>query len=125
MTLLEPNQRFIEAYLVGPEPRDGARAALARVSDRSARQLLPAVLGREPGAAAGPDACAKASRCATSRSSTVAARTPSSGPIIQREAQGRRRVLVLVVRGELLKRYPTAVIYAQKAEWHTATARST
>ncbi len=28
--------------------------------------------------------------------------------------------LVLVIRGELLKRYPTAVIYAQKAVWETA-----
>src|SRR5207244_2407836 len=27
--------------------------------------------------------------------------------------------LVLVVRGELLKRYPTAVIYAQHAKWQT------
>lgn len=26
--------------------------------------------------------------------------------------------VVLVIRGELLKKYPTAVIYAQKAEWH-------
>ena len=46
ITLLETHQRFIEAYLVGPQPRVRARAAVARVSDRSARQLLPAVLGR-------------------------------------------------------------------------------
>src|SRR6185436_481138 len=35
-----------------------------------------------------------------------------------REANGAKALLVLVIRGELLKRYPTAVIYAQKAQWH-------
>ena len=45
ITLLETNQRFIEAYMVGPEPRIRARAPVARVPDRPARQLLPPVLG--------------------------------------------------------------------------------
>jgi hypothetical protein len=36
----------------------------------------------------------------------------------QRVLNGMERPLVLVIRGELLKRYPTAVIYAHKAEWH-------
>src|SRR5260370_40591474 len=30
---------------------------------------------------------------------------------------GGKATLVLVIRGELLKRYPTAVIYAQRARW--------
>jgi hypothetical protein len=34
-----------------------------------------------------------------------------------RAANGANALLVLVIRGELLKRYPTAVIYAQKARW--------
>ena len=37
----------------------------------------------------------------------------------QREADGDEAQLVLVIRGELLKRYPNAVIYAQKAAWGT------
>jgi hypothetical protein len=36
----------------------------------------------------------------------------------QREHHGQAALLVLVIRGELLKRYPTAVIYAQKSQWH-------
>ena len=35
----------------------------------------------------------------------------------QRALNGDDTQLVLVVRGELLKKYPTAVIYAQKADW--------
>lgn len=36
----------------------------------------------------------------------------------QREAPGeQRKNLFLTIRGELLKKYPTAVIYAQRAEW--------
>ncbi|MCP5053318.1 MAG: hypothetical protein GY940_39505 [bacterium] len=37
-----------------------------------------------------------------------------------REAQGdKEEEAVLVIRGELLKKYPTAVIYAHRAEWRT------
>jgi len=36
----------------------------------------------------------------------------------QRATHGQAAQLVLVIRGELLKRYPTAVIYAQKSQWH-------
>jgi hypothetical protein len=35
----------------------------------------------------------------------------------QRDPEGDLSQLVLVIRGELLKKYPTAVIYAQKADW--------
>jgi hypothetical protein len=35
-----------------------------------------------------------------------------------RDPEGDESQLVLVVRGELLKKYPTTVIYAQKADWH-------
>lgn len=35
----------------------------------------------------------------------------------QRARGGQRAEVVLVIRGELLKKYPTAVIYAQRAQW--------
>src|SRR5919204_5372147 len=41
----------------------------------------------------------------------------------QRAAHGEEALLVLVVRGELLKRYPRTVIYAQKAQWHRRGGR--
>ena len=45
IALLETNQKFIEAYMVGPQSRNEPRTTLARISDRPARNLLPAVLG--------------------------------------------------------------------------------
>ena len=42
---------FIEAFMVGLNTRDGPRAAVARLSDRSTRHLLPAVLGHVRGGA--------------------------------------------------------------------------
>ena len=37
----------------------------------------------------------------------------------QRDAQGDKSQVVLVIRGDLLKRYPNTFIYAQKARWGT------
>lgn len=36
-----------------------------------------------------------------------------------------RKRLVLVIRGDILKRYPTAVIYAQKAKWNDSSDAAT
>jgi hypothetical protein len=45
-------------------------------------------------------------------------RYSSLGDHDHREAQGdKEEEVVLIIRGELLKKYPTAVIYAHKAEW--------
>ena len=46
ITLIETNQRFIEAYMVGLNDEFGRKLLVARVPDRPARQLLPPVLGR-------------------------------------------------------------------------------
>ena len=53
-TLLETNNRFIEAYLVGLNHEMGARAAVARVPDRPARDLFLLVLDRAAGAGRRP-----------------------------------------------------------------------
>ena len=52
ITLLETNPAVHRVLPGRPEPRDGPRAAVARVSDRPARHRLPSVLGRARGAAA-------------------------------------------------------------------------
>ncbi len=44
-------------------------------------------------------------------------RSSSLGDHNNREAYGDEAQLVLVFRGDLLKRYPTTVVYAQRAEW--------
>jgi hypothetical protein len=48
-------------------------------------------------------------------------RTSALGSHNQRDAQGDASQVVLVVRGDLLKRYPNTFIYAQHAEWGTGT----
>ena len=49
--------------------------------------------------------------------------TSALGDHDNREQGGaKEEEVVLVIRGELLKKYPTAVIYAQKAKWQTKNA---
>ena len=104
-----------------PEPRVRARIAVARVPDGSAGQLLQAVLGRvelrRPASGARPSSWPKTSRtfhpCTSGRRRLRSART------INRSLQGGDQQVVLVIRGDLLKRYPSTFIYAQKAAWGT------
>lgn len=125
ITLVETNQRFIEAYMVGLN-HEFARKLLWRefptdqrgsyfrqfwdvrsviniegLSEDSLREQLYDVpeLHR----------WSRASALGThnNRQSTA-------------DAGKAREQAVLVIRGELLKKYPTAVIYAQKAEWEFA-----
>ena len=56
--------------------------------------------------------------CATSRRCTAGRRRRSSATTTTASRPGENEdELVLVIRGELLKRYPTAVIYAHRACW--------
>lgn len=48
-------------------------------------------------------------------------RTSALGSHNQRDAQGDASQVVLVVRGDLLKRYPNTFIYAQHAQWGSGT----
>ena len=117
MTLLEPNQRFIESYMVGLN-HEMARELLWRefpTDQRGScfRQFWDVSLMLPP-------------------KPTQADREPlrdipeihtwslkfELGTHNYRATHGQKSQLVLVIRGELLKRYPTAVIYAQKSKWH-------
>ena len=116
LTLLESNQRFIEAYMVGLNhemarlllwneyPTDQRGSYFRQFWDVST--LLPpqpTEADKEPLRDIPP----------------IHTWTPPSllGTHNQREKNGAAALLTLVIRGELLKRYPTAVIYAQKAAW--------
>ena len=60
----------------------------------------------------------RASGCATSPSCTRWKQTDTLDDHDNREAHGdKEEELVLVIRGELLKKYPNAIIYAHRAEW--------
>jgi hypothetical protein len=119
ITLVETNQRFIEAYLVGVN-HEMARELLWREypTDQrgtpfrqfwDVRTVLPTP-GEAPGVAA-----------ERLRDIPPLHRWPKRSALGDHDHRETGRdnedELVLVIRGELLKRYPTAVIYAHRAQW--------
>jgi hypothetical protein len=119
ISLLETNQRFIESYMVGLN-HEFARELLWReypTDQRGSyfRQFWDISSFLDPGGA-DPEALREQLRDIPPlhRWST----SSNLGDHDHRELPGEREdELVLVVRGELLKKYPTAVIYAHRAEW--------
>ena len=124
ITLLETNQKFIEAYMVGLN-HEFARELLWReypTDQRGSyfRQFWDVAQrarhrdGSRPG-----------------RFARAALRHPRAAPLVKavglgehdhREKPGdNEEELVLAIRGELLKKYPTAVIYAHRAGWERMT----
>ena len=117
ITLLETNQRFIESYMVGCNHEMG-RELLWREYPTDQRgsyfRQFWDVKSLYPGNPPPEDLREKL------RDIPPLHRWPKAselGTNNQREADGDEAHLVLVIRGDLLKRYPTAVIYAQKAAW--------
>ena len=119
ITLVETNQRFIESYMVGVN-HEMARELLWREYPTDQRgtpfrqfwdvsTVLP-VAGEDP-------------ETARERLRDIPPlhrwlRRSALGGHDQRELEGvAEDELVLVIRGELLKRFPTAVIYAHRAVW--------
>ncbi|MFB9237863.1 hypothetical protein ACFFWC_20255 [Plantactinospora siamensis] len=119
VTLLETNQEFIEAFLVGLNYEMG-RELLWREYPTDQRgtpfrqfwdpRTAPARPGEDP-----------AQRRERLYDIAPIDRWPLANPLggnDNREAGGAQQDdLVLVIRGELLKKYPTAAIYAHKARW--------
>jgi len=117
MTLLESNQRFIEAYMVGLN-HEMARELLWReypTDQRGSyfRQFwdVSLMLPQNPT----PDDREKLRDIPEIHRWSLHSLL---GDHNQRATHGQSAQIVLVIRGELLKRYPTAVIYAQKSQWH-------
>lgn len=118
ITLLETNRHFVEAYLVGLN-HEFARELLWReypTDQRGSyfRQFWDprGFLDDQPG---DPDELRERLRDITplhhwSRASAL-------GDHDNRSQHGAGEDVVLVIRGELLKKYPTAVIYAHHAAW--------
>ena len=119
VTLLETNQPFIESYMVGLNhefarellwreyPTDQRGSTFRQFWDvRSFYARRCGCRGAQGEAARHPSAAPMDARIRDSATTTIA-----------RKATEKEDELVLVVRGELLKRYPTAVIYAHRACW--------
>jgi len=124
ITLLETNQKFIEAYLVGLN-HEFARELLWREYPTDQRgsyfRQFWDVAGflAEPGA----DPAAQRERLRDVPELHTWSRNKGLGSFDHREEQGdKEEEVVLTIRGELLKKYPTAVIYAHRAEWERTGA---
>lgn len=119
ITLLETNQKFIESYMVGLN-HEFARELLWREYPTDQRgsyfRQFWDVSGFLTGAAADPEALRE--RLFDIPELHRWSKTTALGAHDHREAQGdKEEEVVLVIRGELLKKYPTAVIYAHRAAW--------
>jgi hypothetical protein len=119
ITLLETNQKFIESYMVGLN-HEFARELLWReypTDQRGSyfRQFwdVSSFLADAAG-----DVEALRERLQDIPELHRWATTSALGDHDHREAQGdKEEEVVLAIRGELLKKYPTAVIYAHRADW--------
>jgi len=119
ITLLETNQRFIEAYMVGLN-HEFARELLWREYPTDSRGSYFRQFWdvRTLLAAASVDPVALRERLHDIPELHTWPVDSPLGAHDHREVQGRaEKELVLVIRGELLKRYPTAVVYAHRAAW--------
>lgn len=118
VTLLETNQRFIEAYMVGLN-HECARELLWReypTDQRGSyfRQFWD--VRKKIAEAADPEAAREELK--DIRELHEWPRRNDLGDNDNREAGGEaEEELVLVIRGELLKKYPNTIITAQKAAW--------
>jgi hypothetical protein len=119
ITLLETNQKFIEAYLVGLN-HEFSRELLWREypTDQRGSYFRQFWDVRDFLAEAGADPQALRERLFDIPELHTWRTDSGLGDHDHREAQGEKEdELVLVIRGELLKKYPTAVIYAHRADW--------
>lgn len=122
VTLLETNPRFIESYLAGLN-HEFARELLWREYPTDQRGSVfrqfwdPRAVLPLPGET--DEARAERLRDITK----IHLWGPASGLGTHNNRGSATEDLVLVIRGELLKKYPTAVIYANRAEWHDGERR--
>jgi hypothetical protein len=123
ITLLETNQRFIEAYMVGLNHEFG-RELLWREYPTDQRGSYFRQFW-DPSGVIDRDGLSKQALREKLRDIPPIhtwSLTSRLGDHDHREIPGEKEdEVVLVIRGELLKKYPTAVIYAQKARWQLDT----
>jgi hypothetical protein len=119
ITLLETNQKFIEAYMVGLN-HEMARELLWREYPTDQRGT-PFRQFWDPRGALTPSSITPEERKELLRDLPSLNRWRRRSHLSEhdnREAAGdNEEELALCIRGELLKKYPNAVIYAQKAQW--------
>jgi hypothetical protein len=120
ITLVETNQRFVEAYMVGLN-HEMARELLWREypTDQRGSPFRQFWDPRNSLPMPGEDPAALRERLRDIPPLHHWPLRSALGSHDQRQAGGGADDVVLVIRGELLKKYPTAVIYAHRARWQT------
>lgn len=119
ITVLETNQKFIEAYMVGLNHEFG-RELLWREypTDQRGSYFRQFWDVRSFLAEPNSDAEALKERLRDITELHTWSTSDDLGKHDNREAHGdKEEELVLVIRGELLKKYPNAVVYAHRAAW--------
>jgi hypothetical protein len=119
ITLLETNQKFIEAYMVGLN-HEFSRELLWREypTDQRGSYFRQFWDVRSFLADPGMDQDALRERLRDIPELHTWSRASDLGDHDHRQAQGdKEEELVLVIRGELLKKYPNAIVYAHRADW--------
>jgi hypothetical protein len=122
ITLLENNRRFIESYLVGLN-HEMARELLWREYPTDQRGTPfrqfwdPRTAPPEPGETADERRERLYDIPPIHRWDGTALLGENTNPVPRPGDPPRTNDLVLVIRGELLRKYPTAAVYAHKAEW--------
>ena len=132
ITLLENNQKFIESYMVGIN-HEMSRELLWREFPTDQRGTyfrqfwdVSSFLPPQPVPANIKEQLRDIPKIHTWSKINITPADPTNpeSPLLnelgqhnQRAMESGKTQLVLVIRGELLKKYPTAVIYAQKADW--------
>jgi len=132
ITLLENNQKFIESYMVGIN-HEMSRELLWReyltdqrgsyfrqfwdVKSYLVQKPIPVDIKEKLKDIPEIHTWSKTNNAKINLSDPDSLRKNELGTHNQRAAQSGKTQLVLVIRGELLKKYPNAVIYAHKADW--------
>lgn len=124
ISLMKTNQEFIESYLVGLN-HEFARELLwneypTDMQGSYFRQFWDVSVIPKPD---DKDAKDFAEELKDVRRLHEWGRASELGSHNQRDAQGDKSQVVLVVRGDLLKRYPNTILYAQKATWSVEPLR--
>jgi hypothetical protein len=122
ITLLETNQRFVEAYMVGLN-HEFARELLWREFPTDQRgSCFRQFWDTASAFATAPDQETLREQLRDITELHKWSKASALGTHSRREAADQQteqptKDLVLVIRGEILKRYPTAVVYAHRARW--------
>lgn len=132
ITLLENNQKFIESYMVGinhemsrellwrefpTDPRGTYFRQFWDVSSFLPPQPAPDDIKEQLRDIPPIHKWSKINTAKLVPSDPDSEKKNELGSHNQRALNSGKTQLVLVIRGELLKKYPTAVLYAQKAKW--------